>query len=143
MPENSRKWTPMDAETRFCEDKVVIIDGSVQEAGADVVIAIGPGYKEFTWVVNVSALDQAPGDETVIIMLQGTNDPDFAIPGNVIELGRLTLGAAAPGGVDLLSGRYNTPASNERNGVNYKNLRLVIDVAGTTPSVTFDSWLSF
>jgi hypothetical protein len=140
--ENRRKWAPMDAETRFCEDKTITADGAIQEASADVILAIGPGFKEGIWATNVSALDQTTGDETVILILQATNDADFTTAANIVELGRLILGAAAPGGVDLLTGRYNIGFHNERNGTTYKNVRLYADVAGTSPSLTFDCWIT-
>lgn len=140
MAETTRKWAPMDAETRFCEDKTMTADGAVQEASADVIIPIGPGYKEGDLVINITALDATTGDEAVAFILEGTNNATFGTAAQNIPLARLDVGVHA--GVDLPIGRYIVPFTNERGGTTYTNLRLVLDVAGTTPSVTFDAWIA-
>lgn len=148
MAENIRNWAPMDAQTRFCEDKVVTASGPIQSAGADIILAIGPGYKEFSWVVNVTAITyQGAAPENYTLILQGTNDANFATATNVAELARKNFGAGSaftPNSAvaNRLTGRYVIPASNDDAGTTYKNLRLVAVAAGTAPSITFDSWLS-
>lgn len=142
-----RKWAPMDAETRFCEDKAITASGAIQENSADVILAIGPGAKDGIWAINVTALDIASGDEKYDLILQGTNDASFGTAANVVELARKTFGkgsAFSPNTAakDRGVGRYNIPFSNEEAGTTYKNVRMVAVVAGTTPTITVDSWLT-
>jgi hypothetical protein len=143
----ARKWAPMDAENRFCEDKVITASGPIQEASADVILAIGPGQKEGILAINVTNIDISSGNETYDLILQGTNDATFATAANVTELLRKTFGkgsAFLPNSAlkDRGVGRYNIPFSNEEAGETYKNVRLVAVVAGTTPTITLDAWLS-
>jgi hypothetical protein len=144
---NQRRWAPMDAQTRFCEDKAITASGAIQAASADVIVAVGPGRKEGTWVVNVTAIDIASGDENYIFSLQATNDANFTTAANVVELARLRTGKGStflPNTAvrDVGVGRYEVPFTNEQAGETFKNTRVYVTVAGTTPTVTVDSWLS-
>lgn len=143
----ARKWAPMDAENRFCEDKVITASGPIQENSADVILAIGPGQKDGILAINVTNVDISSGDEIYTLILQGTNDATFGTAANVAELVRKNFGkgsAFTPNTAvkDRGVGRYNIPFSNEEAGVTYKNVRLVAVVAGTTPTITLDAWLS-
>lgn len=135
----ARRAVPMDKETTFVEDLVAA--ASVATVGAKI-LAVGAGRQDMTWVVDVAALDIASADEKYTFLLQGSNTSDFS--GTKENLAVIELGAAAvrDGGARAsVIGRYMAGVWNDIVG-DWKYVRVNLIIAGTTPSITFSSWLS-
>lgn len=132
----------VDTQTELAPSAAVTATGN----GPNIVDLGGGGqanapFVMFDWHVNVSAIDVASTDEIYTIRLEGSNSASFA--SGIEELASMTLSAAAaaPGNGDVGSdaGRYTVTGSNERNGRTYRYVRLHNTVAGTTPSITYQS----
>ena len=95
-------------------------------------------------VLDVSAMDITTGDETYTIMAQGSSSATFASTIQELACIRVGDGSAISSTIDVndSTGRFVLPFINERNGTSYRYLRLYVDVAGTTPSITFKAWLA-
>jgi hypothetical protein len=108
------------------------------------------------WVVDVSAASFASSNEFYQFFLLAGNDPNFA-NGNVdligaydlaataaLRLQATTLGATPTPVPDtgLLASVFIIPFSNVRDQFQYAFVNLFVVVGGTSPSVTFSSWLS-
>lgn len=90
-------------------------------------------------LTDVSAFDQTTGDELLTLILEGCNTADFS-SGDIVQLAMFQLGDEdtmhGNCNLDILTGRFIVPFTNEKNGVTYRYVRLAFDVAGTTPSIT-------
>ncbi len=101
------------------------------------------------WINDISALLITDNDELYEIILEGssagTNAATFEA-GTVEELARFHVGAlevlSVDNDVDSDTGRYVIPISNERNGRTYRYVRVMIEIAGTTTSITLSSRLA-
>lgn len=128
--------------------------GQVSASAAEIDVAgdgaiDGNSVVEGNLVVEVTAMDTANGDETYSIILQGSNAAGFAT--NMAPLATLQLGdpSALLGGADetaavasSATGRYVIPFRNEKNGVSFRYLRAHFVLAGTSPSITCNAFLS-
>lgn len=117
-------------------------DGVTQVASANVSKQLGPGRFEGVLIIDVSALDIASNDEVYTFLLQGSSASDFSTKETLVSL---ALGATEvrPGGaVDSVIGRYELPFITEQHDTVYDYVRLYVDVAGTTPSITFKAYIA-
>ncbi|MBB4066756.1 hypothetical protein [Gellertiella hungarica] len=131
-----------DAELVLADGAAAITaDAVTQVSGANVTKQLGPGRFEGVLIVDVLAIDISSADEFYHLLLQGSNDAFV----NKETLAQLTLGATAarPGGaINSVVGRYEIPFTTEQHDVNYKDVRLYVDVGGTTPSIQLKSWIA-
>jgi hypothetical protein len=139
----AKRYTPLDALTKFCEDLTVTASGVVQKNSADVVLKIGAGRQEFAFVVDVELLDTASGNEKYEFVLQGCNLDTFS--GSDIEnLAIIAMGHTSVrlgGAKTSVPGRYVADVANDLLA-EYTYVRLNVIVSGTTPSIKFTAFLS-
>lgn len=122
----------------------VTADGVSQVASANVSKKLGKGRFEGVLVIDVTAIDLASADEVYHLCLQGALDTDQTFTSKE-TIAQLSLGATAvrPGGaINSVVGRYEIPFTTEQHDVTYDWVRLYVDVAGTTPSITFKAWIA-
>ncbi|MBN9155811.1 hypothetical protein [Microbacterium sp.] len=120
----------------------ITADGVTQVGGSAASKKVGPGRFEAVLIVDVSALDISSADEVYHLLLQGSSAANFS---SVETLAQLSLGATAarPGGaVNSVIGRYEIPFITEQHDAVYDYIRLYVDVAGTTPSITLKAWIA-
>jgi len=90
------------------------------------------------FVVDVSAIDQTTGDELYTMILEGSNASDFA--SGIVQLAVLQLGdedtMLGNCDIDMETGRYVVPFTNEKNDVFYRYVRVAFVIGGTSPSIT-------
>lgn len=105
--------------------------------------------------IDISAIDVSSGDETYKFHLMGSNDVNWA-NGNVELLAFHDLAAATAGrqvptilGVTPAIPSLNVagtiiylPFTNLMQRIVYRYMRGYVVIGGTTPSITFRSWLS-
>jgi hypothetical protein len=111
----------------------------------------GAGRVEGLWNIHFTAIDFASNDESYRFFLLGSNDVAFG-NGNVellalhdfaaVSAGRqiATLLGATPAG--LAGTILRIPFTNLMQRIVYRFIRGHVVIGGTTPSVTFTSWLS-
>lgn len=84
-------------------------------------------------VLDVSAIEVGTGDESFIVIIQGSTDAAFG--SNVVNLAQAQFGhiSTFPGGASVqpTAGRYEVAVWNEVNGTLYRYLRIYTVVAGT------------
>lgn len=120
----------------------VTADGVSQVSSAAVSKKLGAGRFEGVLIVDVTAIKTSAADEVYHLCLQGADDNTFATKENVAQL---TLGAGAmrPGAaVTSVIGRYEIPFTTEQHDKAYDWARLYVDVAGTSPSITFKAFIA-
>lgn len=116
-------------------------------------VDVGTGRIEAYWALYFSARDQASGDERYDVYLLGSNDTNWA-NGNVEQLSMQSFGAVKSIATILgasptiptvgPAGEVNImPVTNFKSGIVYRYLRAYVVIAGTTPTMTVDSWLSY
>jgi len=112
-----------------------------QVGGADAELDVGAAAMNGTMVVDVTSLDLGGTDESYILVLQGGDVAAFTVNQ---ELARLHLGVneVLESTLDSVVGRYKVPFSNEKGGVIYPFVRLRVIVAGTTPSIDCEAFIS-
>jgi hypothetical protein len=139
-----QRYTPLDANLLFCEDKVLSASGVVKDgAGNDVVLNLGLGRMDASLVVDVTTLKTSTGDEKYTFLLQGADNAAFT--GDKENLGVLELGAAAArtGGARASTiGRFTVPITTSDYVKSWKYVRLNLLVAGTAPSAVVTAWLA-
>jgi hypothetical protein len=111
----------------------------VSNAGgvAGGVVDLGAGQYDGSLVADVSAISAAGADQSYDLIIQGSSVANFA--SNIQELCRYRLGNTAlrNGAITSLVGRYEIPFNNQEADVEYRFLRVVLVIAGTTPSIQF------
>jgi hypothetical protein len=117
-------------------------DGVSLVAAAPAAKQVGPGRFEAVLIIDVSAIDVSSADEVYHFCLQGGPTSAFATKENLaqISLGHTSARPGAP--VTSVIGRYEIPFTTEQHDAVYDWIRLYVDVAGTTPSVTFKAWIA-
>lgn len=129
------------------------VTGYSQVGGANAVLDLGGNQGtspkqqsriDAVCVIDVTALDIASGDETYKFILVGSNDPALAT-GNV-ELGSVQVGKGAAleilNAADSVTGRIELMFSTNLAGSLYEYVGLYCVIAGTTPSITYDAFVS-
>lgn len=127
-------------------------DGYAQVAGADAILDLGgnqgvtPAQQariDAMLVIDVTAIDVASADEVYRIKVLGGN---LATMLATRVLAEMTLGkgtAKVPSStLDDATGRYELPFCTEQDDVKYEFVKLYIDVAGTTPSISFQAFVA-
>jgi hypothetical protein len=130
-------------------------------------VDLGQGRFQGTLNLQVHAADIGSGNKTYQFFLYGSNDPTFAA-GNCDLLAAYDIAATAAlrlgsptsqsalwpgiGGGAFYTGPttqpvmsaaiYSIPVSNDRDVFTLEFINLFCAIAGTTPSITFDAWLS-
>lgn len=95
-------------------------------------------------VVNIEAVDKTTGDETYKFRVVGSNVADRS-DGEVLAVVELGDASAlnSPETRDSAAGdRFIVPFRTEKNRTMFRYIDLHLDVAGTTPSVTFSAYIS-
>lgn len=138
--------TTVTRETSYLYDTLLQLEdgaAAITASGAgSAILDIGDARMRGDVVIDVSAIDTVTGDETYTIHAQFSSSSSFA---SDIELGpSIQLSAAAVGGSDVVpdAGRYVLPVVNVLDTRQYQYMRLFVVVAGTTPSITFEAFLS-
>jgi hypothetical protein len=151
--------TPFDIATAFANNQTLTVTGDLGpntqlDIGGPVPlpggVGSGAGRTDGIWVINITAMDFASADESYRFHLLGSNDVAFG-NGNVDLLGFHDFAAASAGriiptlmGASLAAPtRVYVPFVTVRQGLVYRYLRCRAVIAGTTPSLTLSSWLSF
>jgi hypothetical protein len=147
--------TPWDSALAFGDHVTMTTFGWVPGA-AGGYITVPRGRFQGLWNLQVFSADVSSTNETYQFFLYGSNDPNFG-NGNLDLLGMydiaatsalrvptgVGLGAAWPG---LAAGTgaaiYSMPVSNERDVYTFEFINLYCEIGGTTPSITFSSWIS-
>lgn len=109
----------------------VTASGPATVAGQPRVVDVGDAQFPAVMVVDTSAIDSGTGDEAYRVALEGSNVIGFG--SGVVELASVPITAA---------GRVEIPVSNNRGGVNYRYLRAVQTLGGTTPSLNATIFLT-
>lgn len=94
-------------------------------------------------VVNIEACKVSAGDETYTLRMIGSNATDRS-DGEI--LGTMELGDAGTIPIETVDtevgGQYLLRFRTEKNGVEFQYIDLHLDVAGTSPSITFGAYIS-
>lgn len=118
---------PFDLEQLLGEGAVVAASGVI----GNVLNLKSLGFNEGTVVVNVTASDDANADETYVVTVELSTDLAFTAP-IAVATRALTRGVL---------GQQFIPVNNQGEEM-YQYLRLNSTLAGTTPSMTVDAYLS-
>lgn len=120
---------PYDANAVLHDGSAVTADGPGSVAYYDVGAAARfPAVA----VVNVTAIDDASGDETYDVIIQGSQATNFA---TVQQLGSMTITRGD-------TGRFTILFDNDQDGVVYQYIRVYFDVGGTTPSISANVYMA-
>jgi hypothetical protein len=105
-----------------------------------IILDIGAGLFDASWICDVTAIDVSSADEKYTVILEGSNVA--AMSSGVVELARLDLGnVTTPITVVTGTGRFLTEFRNEIAGTLYRYVRIQTTIVGTTPTITFLSWI--
>jgi hypothetical protein len=147
---------PIDAAAIFRLGAAALTASAWATGAIGNYITLPPGRTRGLWMLQVYSADISSGNEAYSFWLHGSNDPNFAA-GNCENLGMFDLAATAalrasfPAGQDTIwpgvtpgtsSAIYAIPVSNDRDQYTLQYMNLYCQIAGTTPSITFDSWFS-
>lgn len=139
----ARRWFPRDFQTTIQGTATAYTANQTPINAA--IIDLGSGRCDFSVIAEVTALDISSTDESYDLIVQGSNSSTFA--SGIEELARYRLGATATraGAQSSVVGRYEIDCSNESpvNGTTeYRYCRVLLVVAGTTPSITLGMWIT-
>jgi hypothetical protein len=119
-------------------------------------ITLPRGRAQGLWMLQVHAADITSGNEAYQFFLHGSNDPTFGVTTSDL-LGVYDIAAtsllrlAQPSGQDtewpgIANGTsaaiYALPVGNDNDVFTFEFVNLYVNLLGTTPSITFDSWFS-
>lgn len=151
--------SPVDAAMQFTTGETLTATGYM---GSSTQLDLGgsnpaaaAGRHEGIWNILISAADMTSGDETYRMHLFASNDVAFG-NGNVELLASHDLAAASSGRVvatilgasptipptNLTGTQLQLLFSNQRQRILYRYLRGYWTIGGTTPSITYQSWIS-
>lgn len=118
-----------------------LVDTSAQ------VLDLGEGFIEGNFIVDITEIEIASGDEIYTIILEGSTSSSFA--STIVPLAVLLVGANSVivGGSDVDStvGRYVIPFRNERDNVVYPYVRgytVVVGTIATGGGINYIGWIS-
>jgi hypothetical protein len=104
-----------------------------------IILDIGAGLFDASWICDVTAIDVS-SDEKYVVILEGSNVA--AMSSGIVELARVDLGnVTTPVTVVTGTGRFLTEFRNEIAGTLYRYVRVQTTITGTTPTITFLSWI--
>lgn len=133
----SRRWYPRDAQLTLLSGNATAITADDDDGiGASPIIDLGSGRFDACLVLDIAAIDVASSDESYDLIIQGSNSATFA--SGIQELARRRLGhtSTLKGAASSAIGRYELPFTNDVLDTEYRYLRVLVDVAGTSPSIT-------
>lgn len=120
----------------------VTASAAAQVGGSAAVLDMGPARFDAMVRINLAAITVS-ADNAYDIVVQGSNSPTFA--SGIENLVSLNLGntAVRDGGAQTSApGIYELPVTNEQADTVYRYIRIYTKVAGTTPSINFDAFLT-
>ncbi len=137
----ARRWYPRDANLTILSGNSTALTADDDDGlgTGNVILDLGSGRFDAVLVFDVTALDIVSNDEAYNIIVQVSNSATFA--SGIEEAARRLLGATEvrKGAGDSAVGRYEMPFTNDVNGTEYRHARVLVDVAGTTPSITISN----
>jgi len=147
---------PFDAELCFATNQAAETKAVTGYFGAPKQIDIGQGRREGYWAIAMTAMVQNDGDESYTFYLLGSNDVAWG-NGNVEILDAQNFGGATGRSIATIvgatpavppsvgpAGTMNIfPFSNMKSLITYRYLRCYVVIAGTTPSVTANTWITY
>jgi hypothetical protein len=154
--------SPVDAAMEFTTGETLTATGYMGSTVATVTLDLGgsnpaaaAGRHEGIWNILISAIDMASTDETYRFFLMGSNDAAWG-NGNVELLAFHDLAAVTAGRIvatilgaspaipptNLTGTQLQILFSNQRQRILYRYLRGYVVIGGTTPSITYRSWIS-
>lgn len=111
-----------------------------------IILDIGNAFAKGELVIPYSGMDTTTGDEAYTFMLQGSPDAAFGTASNITVLAMQRIGgatgAAPVGTADAAAGTITVPFRNERNGTVFRYVRLYTLLAGNSPSIVFQAFLT-
>lgn len=123
--------------------------------GAPDTLDVGFGRIQGMWAVDITAIDVVTGDERYDMWLLGSNDVAWG-NGNVEALAFVNVGGATGRPIATILGASPAipptgltgtmlviPWTNLRQRIVYRYVRGYLVIAGTTPTITLQSWLSY
>ncbi len=133
-----------DANLILKDAGAVTADGVATVASATVTLDVGAARYNGDLVIDVTAIDVSSNDEGYLVKVIGSNSSTFA--SGIVVLSTTALGdtVALGAGADTDNGvgRYVTPFHNQKDGTEYRYIRLYTDVSGTTPSINYTAYVS-
>ena len=153
---------PYDATLAFCSAQTLNsvasgflagnVNATLDLGGANPVSAAG--RTDFIWNTDITVLDETTTDETYQLFLVGSNDVafangncellamhDFGLSANRIIANVLGTTPVVPP-VGLGGTIIQIPATNLMQRIYYRYLKVYTKLSGTTPILTFTSWIS-
>ena len=144
---------PYDTAQAFALAQTITATGYATNVNTQVTM--GPGRMEGYWALDISNLKVSAGNETYGFYLMGSNDSGWG-NGNVELLAAHDFAAASSGRlvptilavtpaepvVGLNATRHAIPFSNQMGDYVFEYMQLYLVLGGTSPTVTFSSWLS-
>lgn len=133
MPRNQKDFS-FDVDLQLKDAGLIAADGIAQVDGADAILDLGASRFDGRLIIDAAAVEVASGDESYHLVLEFSNEDDFASDihqGPGIVLGDAAAAAMVNADADNGEGRYELPFTNEINGVTYRYVRLAADVTGT------------
>lgn len=111
-----------------------------------IILDIGAAIAKGELVIPYSGMGATTGDEAYTFMLEGSPDAAFGTAANITVLAMQRIGgatgAAPVGTADAAAGTITVPFRNERNGTVFRYVRLYTLLAGTSPSIVFQAFLT-
>src|SRR5215472_7774489 len=128
-------------------------NGFAQVGGATAIIDLGGNQNvtptqlariDAVAVVDVTAIKISAGNETYKLIVVGSNNAGLA--SSCVELGGIQIGKGASleisNGQDNVIGRYEIEFCNQVAGSIFEFIGIQIIVAGTNPSISFESFVA-
>ena len=140
----------LDQATKLKDSSAVTTDGQGVVDSASAFADLGGGYAEFDVVIDWSARDVADGNELYDLRVEGSTTSAFS---TTYVLGSIRLGHSSVtfNGVSTPpSGRMVihcnnvalTSATDGNSSSAMRYVRVYHDVSGTSPSITYQAWLT-
>lgn len=120
----------------------ITASAAAQVGGSNQILDMGPARFDAVVRLNLTAITVG-ADNAYDVIVQGSNSASFA--SGIENLASLNLGntAVRDGGAQTsVVGIYELPVTNEQADTVYRYLRLYTKVAGTTPSINYDAFLT-
>ena len=153
MPFNvPSQLAPKDANLAFGTSATFQTLTATGYFGAPTQLDVGVGRFMGNWAIYFTARKQSATDETYSLFLLGSNDVSWA-NGNVEILAMQQFGAVRTIATIIGSsptmptvgpaGELNVfPFENVKSRITYRYLRAYVVIAGTSPTMTVDTWVT-
>jgi hypothetical protein len=147
---------PIDASQTFRMDAAAMTASGWATGAATSYITLPGGRSQGMWALQIHAADVSSANEAYQFFLHGSNDAAFGA-GNCELLAAFDVAAtpllrlAQPAGQDASwpglaagtsSAMYVLPFSNDKDVFTFQFVNLYVNIIGTTPSITFNSWIA-